>query len=95
MSPFWMSAETGMKGTSIEPSLPEPTATARRPLRTSITGTDWSFSVTSVTSLVNGADVGDLAHDAGAVDHRHARRASPCVRPLSTTILRVKGLRAV
>ena len=42
-----------MKGTSIEPSLPEPTATARSPLRTSITGTDWSFSVTSVTSLVN------------------------------------------
>jgi hypothetical protein len=32
--------------------LPEPTATARSPLRTSITGTDWSFSVTSVTSLV-------------------------------------------
>ena len=93
-SPFWMSAEIGMKGTSIAPSLPDPTATARRPLRSSMTGTDWSFSVTRVTSLVKVPTL-VTCPTTPLPSITGMPACTPWVRPLSTTTLRVKGFLAL
>ena len=91
-SPFWMSADTGMKGTSMEPSLPEPTAMARRPFRVSITGTDWSFSVRSVTSLVK-VPTAVTCPTTPSPSMTGMPALMPCVRPLSSTSFLAKGLR--
>ena len=59
-----------------------------------MTGTDWSFSVTSVTSLVKVPTVVTWpTTPSPSITGMPAWIA--CVRPLSTTILRVNGLRAV
>ena len=83
-----------MNGMSMVPSLPEPTAIARRPFLTSITGTDCPFSVTRVTSLVNVPTLVTWpTTPVPSITGIPARM--PWVSPLSTTILRVNGLRAV
>ena len=94
-SPFWMSAETGMNGHVDRAVL----ARAHRDRAQAVAHQHHRHRLVLLGDerdlARERADVGDLADDAAAVDHRHARGCTPCVRPLSTTILRVKGLRAL
>ena len=93
MSPFWTSAFAGMRRSSIVEPSPEPKATPRRPLRTTCTGTAWSFSVTSVTSARSGCTrVTWPTTPAPSITGWPA--ATPCWPPLSMITLRVNGLRA-
>ena len=65
---------------------------ARSPFLVSITGTDWSFSVTRVTSLVK-VPTAVTWPTTPSPSITGMPALIPCVSPLSSTSFREKGLR--